>query len=810
MDRQFWHRIQTVFDAVAELPPAERTAFLAESCQDEPELKREVESLLTAHGDDPHFLDGQAAELVGGDLAAELGIGPDGADEPDADDAGETDPLVGSRLGHYRIEERLGAGGMGVVYRAVREDDQFQRVVALKVVKRGMDSENVIGRFRAERQILASLEHEAIAHLYDGGITDDGRPYFVMEHVDGVPIHRYCQDQDLPLTQRLALFQQVCAAVQYAHQNLVVHRDLKPSNILVTTAGRVKLLDFGIAKLLDDPDGGVDGAALTRTGLRPLTPEYASPEQVLGDRITTAVDVYGLGVLLYELLTERNPHRRDGEHYLDTLRTITETDPEPPSRTASRWRRQLRGDLDTIVLMALRKEPARRYGSPLALADDITRYLEGHPVTAHRDSLGYRLHKFVQRNRPLAAVTAIAFLVVLGFGVGMSLLAHRNARQALQIRAERDRAEETTGMIVAMFDLSDPYGTETVRGDTMRVRDFLHHHQDVLLAEAAEPTALQAEMAHLLARLNANLGLYDEALPLIEQALAIRQQLPGQSDLDLALCIDYLGTVRQGLGDFSGAETAFRQALDLRSRQHGHSHLDVAESLNNLSVAISLQDKLAEALTYDREALAIRRALLGSDHLDVAQSLNNLGASLYYVDDLDGAEPLYREALAIRRTALGDEHPYVANTMCNLARLLRDRERLEESENYFRQAIRIWRLTLGEQHPQLSTGLYNLGFVLERRGNLMGAANAFRQGNDIDRATLPARHSYIADSAYEVGRMLLASGDAAAAEPWLQEAASIYAENYGAEDEETAKARHLLTTCRREPDRSAATTGGGS
>jgi len=431
-------------------------------------------------------------------------------------------------------------------------------------------------------------------------------------------------------------------------------------------------------------------------------------------------------------------------------------------------------------------------------------------VTAHRDSLGYRLRKFVQRNRPLATVAISAFLLVLGFGIGMSILAHRNARQALQIRAERDRAEETTGMIVAMFDLSDPYGTETVRGDTMRVRDFLHHHQDVLLAEAAEPTALQAEMAHLLARLNANLGLYDEALPLIEQALTIRQQLPGESDLDMALCIDYLGTVRQGLGDFAGAETAFRQALNLRRERLGNEHLDVAESLNNLSVALSLQDKLAEALTYDQEALAIRRTLLGSAHLEVAQSLNNLGASLYYIDDLDGAEPLYREALAIRRDALGDEHPYVANTLCNLARLLRDREQLEEAENYFRQAIRIWRQSLGEQHPQLSIGFYNLGFVLERRENFVGAAEAFRQGNDIDRATLPAGHCYIADSAFEVGRMLLTSGDTTAAEPWLYEAASIYTDNYGAEDEETAKAQQLLTRCRRESPQTSATTGGGS
>jgi len=334
MDRQFWHRIQTVFDAVAELPPAEQAAFLAESCRDEPELQREVESLLTAHDDDTFFLDGPAAELVGGDLADQF------------DDS--ADPLVANRLGQYRIEDRLGVGGMGVVYRAVREDDQFQRVVALKVVKRGMDSENVLGRFRAERQILASLEHEAIGHLYDGGITDDGRPYFVMEYVDGVPLHQYCREQDQSLRQRLALFQQVCAAVQYAHQNLVVHRDLKPSNILVTTAGRVKLLDFGIAKLLGDQGDGA-AADLTRTELRPLTPEYASPEQVLGGRITTAVDVYGLGVLLYELLTERNPHHQEGERDLDTLRNFTELIPGPPNRRVG-WRRAGAGSSGAISI----------------------------------------------------------------------------------------------------------------------------------------------------------------------------------------------------------------------------------------------------------------------------------------------------------------------------------------------------------------------------------------------------------------------------------------------------------------------------
>lgn len=785
MDRQRWQSIRTVFDAAVELPPANRDGFLADTCGGDAELRREVASLLAAHDAGPGLLD-----ETGPDLAARLEWGVDGLDAED-------DALPGHLVDHYRIEERIGAGGMGVVYRAVREDGRFRRAAALKVVKRGMDTESVLERFRAERRILASLEHEGIARLYDGGMTEDGRPYFVMELVEGLPIHRYCRERDASLSERLELFRQVCAAVDYAHRNLVVHRDLKPSNVLVTETGRVKLLDFGIAKLLDDDDP--DALPATRVGQRPLTPLYACPEQIRGERITTAADVYGLGILLYELLAGRNPHQPDDDATaFDALRAAAETDPAPPSRVADRWRRRLRGDLDTIVLKALHREPDRRYGSPQALADDIARHLEGRPVTAHRDSLGYRLRKFVRRNRTVTAVTAVAFLVVLGFAIGMSILAGRNARQAVEIRAERDRAEEITGVLVSMFDLSDPYGTGIVRGDTLSVRDFLRHHQSTLLQGTAEPSLLTAETAHLQARLNGNLGLYEDALPLIERAVDIRRRLQGDSHPDLALSIDYLGTVQQGLGDFIHAEAAFRLALDMRRRLLGDRHLDVAESLNNLSVVLSLLDRNDEALDCDREALDIRRERLGNDHPEVAQSLNNLGVSLYYAGDLDAAEPLYREALAIRRAKLGDEHPFVANTLCNLARLLRDRSRHEESERHFREAIRVWTLSLGETHPQLSTGWYNLGFVVELRGDPAGAADAFRRGNDIDRATLPARHVYIADSGFQVGRMLMETGAADEAETWLAEAADIYAEQYGESAGETAEARELLAACRRD------------
>ncbi|HSE41321.1 MAG TPA: serine/threonine-protein kinase, partial [Acidobacteriota bacterium] len=392
-----------LFDSALALPEENRTAYLKEACGEDELLLREVESLLAAHNQAKGFMQTPAFQDV--DLT------------PAEDQLAE-----GLQIGAYKIVRQIGRGGMGAVYLAERADKQFKKYVAIKVVKRGMDTEYILRHFRNERQILASFDHANIARLLDGGSTDSGLPYFVMEYVEGNPVDQYCDEKQLNITQRLELFQQVCAAVAYAHRNLVVHRDIKPSNILVTSDGVPKLLDFGIAKIMQ-----TDEAGLTATGIHVMTPEFASPEQAQGQPVTTLSDVYSLGVVLYELLTGHSPYEIKSRTSIEIARIITETQPVLPSSiihseyvntcegTVDRLRRRLRGDLDNIVLMALRKEPQRRYQSVEQFSADISRHLTGMPVQARKDTFGYRVGKFVQRNKISAAVALVAFVAIAIF-----------------------------------------------------------------------------------------------------------------------------------------------------------------------------------------------------------------------------------------------------------------------------------------------------------------------------------------------------------------------------------------------------------
>ncbi len=489
-----WQKLEEIFQTAADLPPDSQTIYLEDACRGDQELRREVEAMLAAS---PLGLIESAIAATADDLAQQP----------------EHDPLVGSWLGPYRIDGVLGRGGMGAVYRAFREDDQFHKQVAIKVIPRMLAGPEMVTRFRSERQILAHLEHSNIARLFDGG-TAEGVPYLVMEYVEGVPITQYVREKALSIPDRLRLMQSVCSAVSYAHHNLVIHRDLKPANILVTADGVVKLLDFGVAKLMDpaaDP-------ALTSEMM--MTPDYASPEQIRGEPVTTASDVYSLGVVLYEVLTGERPYRTTSSNLHDLERLVCKTEPRKPSTLETlpaRMRRRLAGDLDNIVLMALRKDVTRRYGSAEQLSEDIRRHLHGLPIQARRDTLLYRSGKFVVRNQwSLTAALLIAASLVTG-----TVIAVRQARAA-QARFDQLRGFARTVLVDLHAQLSDIPGTAKARQTLIAyVDDYL---QRVAAAHAGDDTALATELATTYLRLGEMQGTTREAIASFEKGLLLLEQ----------------------------------------------------------------------------------------------------------------------------------------------------------------------------------------------------------------------------------------------------------------------------------------------
>jgi serine/threonine-protein kinase len=823
MTPERWGQIEEIFQAAVERAPEERAAFLDEACAGDPNLRQEVESLLAQ--DDQKTLLATAISAAAESLSA-------GSQE-----------MIGQRIGPYRVTGLIGQGGMGMVYRAVRDDDQYQKQVAIKLVKRGMTTDFVLSRFRYERQILANLDHPHIARLLDGGTTEDGLPYFVMECIEGQPITDYCEINQLSIKDRLKLFLPVCSAVQHAHRNLIVHRDLKPSNILVTTDGTPKLLDFGIAKLLH-PETTADAvtAAQTMTAMRMMTPDYASPEQVRGEPVTTVTDVYSLGVVLYELLTNQRPHQFKTYTPSEIERVICEQEPEKPSTAVSnpkskiqnpKLKRRLVGDLDNIVLMAMRKEPGRRYSSVGRLAEDIERYLDGRPVLARQAALGYRAGKFIRRHQVAVGFSAALLVLLVGFAIMMAIQAARIARERDRANQEAVTAEQVTDFLVDLFEVSDP---SEARGNTITARELLDQGAEKIAGELKDQPEVQARLIDTMGQVYQKLGLYDRAEPLLEQALALRRRAFGEDHPDVAESLSHMAALRhakgdlaaaeplyreaieqrRGLlgehpdlatslnnlaiflkdkGDYNAAEPVFREALAMRRKLLGQEHSEVATTLDELAVLLKEKGDYAAAEPLYREALAMRRKLLGNEHPDTAISLNNLAVFLEDKGDYAGAEALYREALAMSRKMLGQQHPYVATNLSNLAGVLKKKGDLAGTEPLYREALALKRKMLGDEHPEVAVLMNNLASLLRLTGGYAEAEQLLRQALAIKRKSLGKAHPSVATSVHNVAALLQAKGDCAAAEPWFKEAIEIFRKSVGADHWMVAEARGNYGVC---------------
>ncbi len=733
-----WDRLQELFYAALALSAEERVQFLDRECADDPALRAEVESLIGFSGKSLQELrqpvDQAAQKLAASE--AEQQIGP------------------------YRLIRPIGEGGMGQVFLARRADHLYEQEVAIKLMHASLkQAHSMLSRFSAERQILANLNHPNIARLLDAGLTPDGVPYLVMEYIDGVRIHEYCRVNKLSPKDILKLFLPVCSAVEYAHKSLVVHRDIKPANILVTPGGVPKLLDFGIAKLLD-PEGE---DALTITGERMMTPEYASPEQVRGDHVTTSTDVYALGVLLYELLTGKRPFRLESKNPLKVVQVICEQQPQPPSLAARASAQETnRGvgpridrDLDNIVLMAMKKEPSRRYASVSALSADVQAYLSGYPVQARTDNWSYRSGKFVLRHRAAVAAAGLVAIALLGFSVAMGVMAKR-ANQA------RLTAEKETQFLNSIFQAATP---DESRGKAVMARDLLDQGTRRIDSELAGQPALQATMLDNVGRAYSALGLYPQAQSLLQRAFEIRRRIYGAQSLDTAATEQALGNVIRLQNDFKQAEPLFRDSLAVRESKLGSHDVLLAESLDSLGECLYLQDRLVEAEPLLRRALAIHRS---NPSDDVSGTENYLALLLERKGNFPEAAQLLREAVQIDERSKGADSPDYLISLHNYGGALIDAGNLDEAEATERRVLALREKISGPNHPDIFYPLNNLGFILLEKGEWQQAMPFLQRNLDLchkigdDKRVAVARNNW--------ARALQQKGDYAAAEAALKQA----------------------------------------
>ncbi|HEV7358405.1 MAG TPA: serine/threonine-protein kinase [Steroidobacteraceae bacterium] len=700
---------------------------------------------------------------------------------------------MGDRIGPYRVLRTLGSGGMGEVYLAERADAQFEQQVAIKVVHGGTLAVAMHSRLKLERQILAQLDHPNIAHLLDGGALPDGSAYIVMEYIDGVAIDVFCDTNRLDIAGRLKLFQTVCAAVHYAHQNLIVHRDLKPSNILVTAPGVPKLLDFGIAKLLDDRQAARHTLAVTQADVRIMTPDHASPEQVRGQAITTSSDVYVLGVLLYKLLCGTSPFFISSMRLSEIERAICEKDPVPPSQavssddspdsmfiaesrgaSAKRLRRALDGDLDNIVLMAMRKEPERRYGSAQQLAGDIQRYLDGMPVIARGDTLSYRATKFVRRHwLPVTAGIGAAFLI-LAFAMTtyfqsqrISAGRDRVAQQRERAEHERARAEEVSTFLVNLFKLSDP---EENRGNQVTARELLDSGSKRLQAGLQDQPATKAALLSTVGAVYDSLGQYQDALPLLDEALQLQSQEQDGSRLETLL---ELGRARIGAGELSRAEAPLQEALHLAQRDAGSTSIETGRALLTLGMLRHQQGKFGEAKNLYIRSLAMLENAKAAE-TDVSTVLGELAKVYSREQQWDLAKQAYERALEIDRHILGDDHPRVAFRMQNLAIVAQNMGDLKQAEVLYRDALQREEHSYGERLPETAITKGNYGLLLQREGRLVEAEPLLRDAVSIRLALYGHKHYLVGYARVSLAMLLHDKGDLAGAETQFREALAIY------------------------------------
>ncbi len=845
IDRDRLGRIEAIFHTALERPRGEREAYVEIACGGDVSMRSEVMRLLSADEDTGGPLSDPVAPI-----AAAFGRAADSRED-----------LAGQRVGVYRLVHRLGEGGMGSVWLGERDDAEFERRVAIKVIKRGMDTDEVLRRFRVERRALAGLEHPSIARLIDAATTADGRPALVMEYVEGVPLDSYCESRGLSVRERLDLFLRVCDAVGHAHRQLVVHRDLKPSNIFVTSAGVPKLFDFGIAKLLTS-----EGDSMTRTSTeqRVLTPRYASPEQVRGERVTTATDVFSLGVVLYELLTGRAPFETPSGSSDELQRMICESEPVRPSTAVTRaptersatsmdgqgavpigthrLRRELEGDLDTIVLMALRKEPERRYEGVGELAEDIRRHLRDLPVRARSDTARYRAAKFVRRNR--GAVVAGTSVMVLLLG-GFSLMTWMYTRTKDAEEAESDqrrfaeaRLVEADSVALFLEDMLASATPDKAAGrDPAVLREILDAAEARVARELGDQPRVRARIEHTLgssyrligeydkaelhlaqagslaielygarsetlaavrydhAMLALDLGDHDRAERLVLPAVEILRALDTEPTARLSNAVDLLGTIALERARFDEADRLFSEAVALYEASVRPDDERLLQCYGKHAVLLAQLGRNDESVSILRAAIGRARAASDTPSVGKLSLMNNLAIMLRRTGAMEESLAVYDEIVSVSGEILGPEHRLALVPRSNRAALLHRLGRLEEAEREFAEVGPVQELLLGDQHDDTITTMFNHAQVLSELGRFVEAEPMFLRAIGLNLAAKGPEHPSTAFSKGGYAKAMLEHGDpgrGAEARSLLVDALGVLESTFGPEHPAALSTRRVL------------------
>ncbi len=815
-----WEKIKHVFSEAIRLDEGERMCYVKEACKGNQELINEIKSLINSY-EEPSVLDKTIDSL-----------------RSTAFSATHTDCINGRIIGKYRLLEEIGSGGMGSVCLAERADGEFSQRVAIKLLKNAFATENQVDRFKSERQILASLEHDNIARLLDGGVTRNGQPYYVMEVVDGQPIDVYCDEQKMTLKQRLELFTHVCKAVQYAHRKLVVHRDLKPSNILVTSDGRIKLLDFGIAKVLDHNQP----SNFDIQEVLPLTPSYASPEQVRGDAITTSSDIYQLGIVLYELLSGFRPFKIESHspseieksicktvpggvynHFLsnrltfssnsDEIRKISENRGTNPRRL----QKKLRGDINAIIMKALRKEPDKRYESADQFLNDIQRYLSCKTVIAHPTSKMYRAHKFIARNSIEIAVITTMLMLMIGYLITITWHSHQTGLAFEQAQQEADKSAQVVDFMLGMFEAGDP---RINSGQLITAQDLLNRGLEEANQLQQQP-ALQANLYNVIGKVYTSLGLYNEAGEILEKAVRIQRTNSQGATLETARYLNDLAVAITRQGNYEQAYVLHEEALSILTGLFGDEHHEVANSLATMGSWVPVTG-IKKAMELRKEALRINRSVYGENHLKTAESYMNVGriqrslakpqdalnsfsraleirkkelgnqpvdvaesmifmADVYRLYNLDPAkaEELYLEALAIQERTLGTEHFTRLHGLTGLASLYLSSNEFEKAEELLLKNVAIREHVFGEDHPSIAEGFGQLANGYLEAGNVEKAENYYRKSLDLWIKSVGPNHIIISGALMGLGNALVELEQFEEAENSYAEALAIQKETLG-------------------------------